>query len=351
MIQTDRLRVAVATPLSEDLCVLIETQEPRIELVRDQALLPPMRWNADFDGDPNFTRTPSEQKRFEALIDSADALYGIPDVSPAALARTIAANPRLRWVQIMAAGGGAQVKSAGLSSEDFERVVFTTSAGVHGGPLAEFALFGLLAGAKHLPRLMEQKANKTWSGRWPMAQLSEQTVLVVGLGGIGREVARKVSALGARVIAMSRNQAPVEGVAEFVSQAELAEAVKRVDAIVVTLPGTEATYKLIGPEVLKNVKHGTTLASVGRGTVIDEDALVAALQDGRIGFAALDVFAVEPLPQESTLWDMPNVIISPHSAANNAVEERLIAELFIDNAARLLDGDKLRNAVNTIEFY
>ena len=157
---------------------MIEEREPRIDLIRDQALLPPMRHAADFAGDPAFRRTPEQQARFEALIDSAEVLYGIPDVDPDALARTVRANPALRWVQIMAAGGGGQVAAAGLSEADLHRVTFTTSAGVHGGPLAEFAVFGLLAGAKTLPRLIAQQRAHDWSGRWTMAQLEEQTVLL-----------------------------------------------------------------------------------------------------------------------------------------------------------------------------
>ncbi|MGO1317610.1 MAG: D-2-hydroxyacid dehydrogenase [Cellulomonadaceae bacterium] len=351
MSQSNRLRVVVATPVPEELCARIEQSEPRIELVRDQSLLPPMRWAADFDGDPAFRRSPEQQARFDALVDSADVLYGIPDVSPAALARTVRANPKLRWVQIMAAGGGGQVKAAGLTQDELARVTFTTSAGVHAGPLAEYAVFGLMAGAKDLPRLVAQRSAKQWTGRWAMGQLSEQTVLVVGLGHIGREVARKVSALGARVIGVNRHDGAVEGVFRTVLPDELVDVVHDVDAIVVTLPGTESTFQMVGADVLARVRPGTTLVSVGRGTVIDEQALVTALQDGRIGFAALDVFAVEPLPAESALWTLPNVVLSPHTAANNAAEERLIADLFTDNATRFLSGTDLRNVVDTIEFY
>ena len=102
----DRLNVAVATPLSEELCALIEELEPRVRLIRDQTLLPTMRHPADFSGDPSFRRTEEQQERFESMLDAADVLYGIPDVDPAALRRVVRANPRLRWVQVMAAGGG-----------------------------------------------------------------------------------------------------------------------------------------------------------------------------------------------------------------------------------------------------
>ena len=346
-----RLHVAVVTSLSDELHAHIERREPRIVLVRDQELLPPMRHAADFSGDPSFSRTPEQQRRFESLVDGADALYGIPDVDPAALRRAVEANPALRWVHTMAAGGGSQVEAAGLTDEQLHRVAFTTSAGVHGGPLAEFAVLGLLAGAKGLPRLLAQQARHEWSGRWAMGQLGEQSVLVVGLGGIGREVARRLSAFGTHVIGTSRRGEPVHGVAELVHPDELADAAARVDGIVVTLPGTASTEGLVGAKVLAAVRPGVTLVSVGRGTVVDEDELVAALRDGRLGFAALDVFAREPLDPSSPLWDLPNVLVSPHTAALDPAEERRIAELFADNAGRLLDGRPLRNRVDTVEFY
>jgi phosphoglycerate dehydrogenase-like enzyme len=347
----DRLRVAVATPLSEELCGLIERLEPRVDLIRDQELLPPVRYPADHAGDPSFVRTQEQQERFEKILDTAEALYGIPDERLPALRRVVEANPGLRWVHTMAAGGGAQVKAAELSADQLERVTFTTSAGVHAAPLTEFALLGLLAGAKNIPRLLADKAAHEWPQRWQMGQLREQTVLVVGLGGIGREVARVLAALGTRVIGTSRRGEPVDGVAELVHPDDLAAVVPGVDGIVVTLPGTSATEKLVGAEVLGAVRPGTTLVNVGRGSVIDEDALVGALGDGRIGFAALDVFAAEPLDPASPLWDLPNVLISPHTAALTAAEERRIAELFADNAGRLLDGHPLRNLVSTVEFY
>jgi phosphoglycerate dehydrogenase-like enzyme len=346
-----RLRVVVATPLSEDNCRRIVELEPRVDLIREPGLYPPMRHAADFSGDPGFQRTPAEQQAFDDMVDTAEVLYGIPDVDPAALRRTVDANPGLRWVHTMAAGGGGQVRAAGLSADQLEQIAFTTSAGVHGGPLAEFAIFGLLAGAKDLPRLLAQQRDHVWTGRWEMRQVSEMTVLVAGLGGIGTEVARRLAALGARVIGTSRQTRPVEHVDQVIRPDEIASVVGGVDAIISTLPGTRATEKLIGVDVLDAVKPGNILVNVGRGTVIDEDALVAALDDGRVGFAALDVFAVEPLPADSPLWDHPNVLVSPHTAALNAAEDRRIAELFADNATRLLDGRELRNKVDTVDFY
>jgi len=346
-----KLKVAVATPLSEELCKWIEAHEPRLELERDQSLLPPMRHPADFGGDPAFRRTPEQEARFDTLLADAEVLYGIPDVDPARLSRVVEANSRLRWVHVMAAGGGGQIKAANLSAEQLERVQFTTSAGVHGGPLSEYAVFGVLAGAKQLPRILDQQRAHHWSDRWMMGQVSEQRVLLLGLGGIGREVARKLSLLGAYVMGISRHQRPVEHVDEIISPDRLHEAACRADAVVSSLPGTAATQGMVDDALLAAMKPGVTLVNVGRGTVIDEPALIRALERGHVGLAVLDVTAAEPLETGSPLWDLPNVLLTPHTAALSEAEDRLIAELFVDNARRYLDGDALVNRVDTVEFY
>ncbi len=346
-----RLRVVVATPLSEANRDLIASVEPHLDLVWEPSLLPPMRHNADHEGDPAFRRTEEQDARFRSLLDSADVLYGIPGVDPQALKRTVDANPALRWVHTMAAGGGGQVGAAGLSAEQLDRIAFTTSAGVHGGPLAEFALFGVLAGAKTLPRLLDQQRSHTWSGRWEMAQVSEQTVLILGLGGIGTEVARLLSGLGATVIGTSRRPVEVFGVSRVIHPDDLLDVAPSVHAVITTLPGTAATVGLLGAEFFAALRPGSTVVNVGRGTVIDESALIAALREGVVGFAALDVFATEPLDAASPLWDLPNVLVSPHTAALNQGEERRIAELFAQNATRLLAGQELINRVDTVEFY
>jgi phosphoglycerate dehydrogenase-like enzyme len=346
-----RIRAVVAVPLSEELCALIERLEPRVDLVRDRTLMKPMRGPADWTGDPEVVRSVDDQRRFDALVDSADVLFGIPDVDPAALARTVAANPRLRWVMTTAAGGGAQVKAAALGPDAFDRILFTTAAGVHASTLAEFAVFGVLAGAKGLPRLIADQRSGVWPDRWEMRQVDEMTVLVVGLGGIGAETARRFAGLGATVWGTTRSGAPVDGVERLVPIDELATVVGEADAVVVTLPGTQQTHHLIGADVFAAMTQGTILASVGRGSVVDEQELLVALDDGRVGFAALDVFETEPLPADSPLWRHPHVLVSPHTAALNVKEEERIARLFARNATRLLDGEPLSNVVDTVEFY
>lgn len=347
-----RIRAVAATPIPDELVQRIMQREPRVDLVVEQDLLPPMRHGGDHGGDPDWTRPEQDQQRFQSLVDSAEVLYGLPDEDSAALKRTVEANPKLQWVQTMPAGGGAQVKDAGLTEEQLQRIAFTTSAGAHEVPLAEFSVFGLLAGLKTLPKLDEYRAAQVGAvPRWEMGLLSGSKVLIVGLGHIGRATAVRLDALGVHVAGTSRRDVTESGVAEVIHPDDLASRVGEFDGIVVTLPGTAQTEGLVGAEVLAAVKPGVVLVNVGRGTVIDEQALIAGLRDGRIGFAALDVVADEPLAADSPLWELPNVLLTPHTAALNSQEDTLIADLFAENATRFLDGRDLINRVNTVEFY
>ncbi|EHI43462.1 D-isomer specific 2-hydroxyacid dehydrogenase [Rhodococcus opacus PD630] len=345
------IKVAIATPLDPGLRHLLTEVDPSVDLLVDDALLPPQRFPGDHEGDPAFRRTRKQQAVFDSLLSEADIFYGIPDTRPSALAPAVRSNPGLRWVQTMAAGGGAQVKAADLTAEELERVLFTTSAGVHGGTLAEFAILGVLAGAKDLPRLQSQQAARHWSDRWAMKQVHEQTVLVVGLGGIGKETARLAKALGATVLGTKRHPGPVDHVDEVHPLSALPDLVGRADAIVFTLPGTTATDGLYGADLIAATKPGAVIVNVGRGTVIDEPSLIDGLQSGHLASAFLDVVAVEPLPTESPLWALPQVVIAPHTAALSPHEDRRIAELFATNLRRLIDGKELLNVVDTQHFY
>jgi phosphoglycerate dehydrogenase-like enzyme len=347
-----RLRAVAATPIPEELAERVRAAEPRLDLVVEQDLLPPQQHPGDHAGDPAFRRSEADERRFQELVDSAQVLYGIPGERPSELARTIRANPALEWVQLMPAGGGGQVKGAHLTEEELGRVRFTTTAGVHAVPLAEWCELGLLAGFKTLPRLQRHQRDHDWAReRWMMRRLEGSRVLVVGLGSIGRLVAERLARQGVHVAGTSRRDVEVAGVEEVLHPRDLAARVGEYDGIVVTLPGTDETRHLVGAEVLAAVKPGVTIANVGRGTVIDQDALIEQLRSGRVGFAALDVTDPEPLPADSALWDLPNVLISPHTAALSDREDELIADLFARNVTRYLDGEPLINPVNVREFY
>lgn len=342
----EKVRVVIAAPLAPELCDRIAAVDPRVEVVADQQLLPPMRHAADFGGDPSWSRTPEQQNRYDALVDSAEILYGIPDVKPPALARTVAANPKLRWVMTMAAGGGSQVVAAGLSEAELQRVTFTTSAGVHGVPLAEWAIFGVFCGTKELPRLQRQQREHAWPVRVVGRPIEGSTALVVGLGGIGQQVAKRCKALGMTVLGIKRSVSDVDNVDEVHTLDDLPSIVGRADHIIVTLPGTAQTEKLLNADVFAAAKRGVTVVNVGRGTVIDQAALVDALRSGQVGFAALDVFEREPLETDSPLWDMENVLVSPHSGGLDHREDERICDLFCENLRAYLDGAPMRNVVD-----
>src|SRR5262249_29388767 len=158
---------------------------------------------------------------------------------------------------------------------------------------------------------------------YPVGELTGKTVLVVGLGEIGREVARLAEAFGMRVLAVRRTAD-----AHTAGPEQLPELVAEADAVVVTLPLTDETHGLIGRAELARMRDGAILVNVGRGAVVDEEALVEALASGKLAGAALDVFAEEPLPASSPLWELENVILSPHTAALSIKENERIVELF-----------------------
>jgi phosphoglycerate dehydrogenase-like enzyme len=343
----DRLRVVITAPFADDDLAELTRLEPRIDAVYERDLLP----DPGVDWQQPLRRDAAGQARFEALVDSAEALLGAPDASGTALARTIAANPALRWVHTIQAGGGQIVKAAHLDPAVAERVVFTTSAGAFSGPLAEFAVFGVLAGGRRLGELRIAQIRHEWRSRLVMPAAEDQTVAVVGLGSIGRASAQKLAALGYHVIGVHRREVEAEGVERIEPVERLADVAAEVDAIVLALPGTASTERMLSREVLARIKPGATIVNVGRGTTVDEPALIEALEDGRVGFAALDVFAVEPLAADSPLWDLPQVVIAPHTAGVDGHEPRRVIELFAENARRLLDGEPLQNVVDPVEFY
>jgi phosphoglycerate dehydrogenase-like enzyme len=319
-----RIRVAVALELEPKLLAQIAAVDERVELLD--------------------ASTP--------LADAEVALVGTPPGQlPEVLREAVrSVGSRLRWVQSTWAGAGEQYAAAELTSDELDRVALTTSAGVFAIPLAEFALLGLLAFAKDLPRLLRSQAERRWD-RFVMAELRDWTVLVLGVGGIGREVARLASAFGAHTIGVKRTPGKVPHVDEVHSTDRLRELLPRADGLVVTLPLTAATRGLLDGEALSLLPSHAVLVNVGRGAVVDEEALVEALGNGRLAGAALDVFAVEPLPAESLLWGLPNVLIAPHAAGQSVHDDERLVELFCDNLRRYLRGEPLRNRVDPEHYY
>lgn len=348
-----RTQVLIASPLEAELAARIQAADPRAEVLFEPDLLPPARYPGDHRGDPSFARDAEGEARWRALLDRAEVLFGVPEDSTEGLAEVVNGLPRLRWVHATSAGAGEQVRKAGLSPDALKRVVITTSSGVHAVPLAEFAILGLLAMAKELPRLIEDQRARAWPEvRRPVRELSGQTLFLLGLGEIGREVARLGKALGMRTVGFRRTEGPPpEWVDEVHGPQRLAELAGQADAMVVSLPMTEQTAGLVDRATIERLPASCIFVNIGRGGVVDEPALIDALRDRRIAGAVLDVFATEPLPADSPLWTLPNVLVTPHAAALSARENERIAELFADNLRRYLDGRPLRNVVEPGVYY
>ena len=318
-------RVVIATPLEPELVERLRAVDDRLDVVYESELLPKPRWASDHIGDSAFVRTPEQEARFTELVASAEIVLGYPREDPAQIAWLVRTAPQLRWVQATFAGAGQQLAAARLARDDVERIIWTSSVGIHVTPLGEWALFGILALTKGLPRLEADKRARQWA-HYPVDEARGTTVLIVGLGEIGREVARLATAFGMDVLATRRNEGDLD---EFLPLA---------DSVVITLPLTAETRGMFDRRRIGLMKPGAILVNIGRGPVVDEDALIDALRSGHLRGAALDVYATEPLPAESPLWELDNVILSPHTAAQSVHENERIVELFADNLRRYLAG-------------
>ena len=252
--------------------------------------------------------------------------------------------PRLRWVQAIGAGIG-QLEPARLKAKG---IALTNAAGVASAPIAEFAIGRLLEVWKDIRVLERQQKDHHWQMHQGLL-VKGKTIGIVGLGAIGRDVARRAKAfettvLGNRRSAQSGDTDP--DVDELYGLDGLDEMLARCDAVVLSAPQTPETVDLFDAERLGRLKPGVVLVNVGRGSIIDEAALVAALESGQVGAAVLDVTREEPLPAESPLWDAPNMYLSPHcSTAREGYNEALM-ELFCDNLERFLANEPLRNVVD-----
>jgi phosphoglycerate dehydrogenase-like enzyme len=349
---TTKTTVAIAVPLEAELVERIRAVDPSVTVLYEPELLPPERFPADHSGDPDFRRTPEQEERYWDMLNQAQVLYGFPNESPAGLARIAGSNAHLEWIHAMAAGAGGAVKASGLDAGTLQKFKVTTSAGVHALPLAEFAALGILNGFKRSAELAQDQAARNWPElRTPTRLVNGSHLVVTGLGEIGLETARIARALGMTVSGTKRTAEPLDGIQDVTDNDGLAGLLAAADAVVNTLPGTPSTENLFSREVFAAMKPGTVFVNVGRGTVVDEEALLEALGNGQVSYACLDVFAVEPLPQDSPLWNHPLVMVSPHTSALSAAENRRIAERFCSNLRTYLDGGELPHVVDTVHFY
>jgi phosphoglycerate dehydrogenase-like enzyme len=273
--------------------------------------------------------------------------YGAP--RPLFLAGTRSPGSRLRWMHSAAAGVGGSLYPEMLSSA----VVLTNSAGIHAAPIAESVIGMVLHFARGFDYAVRAQAAQRWlkapfdASDTQVREISGTTLGIVGFGGIGREIAWRAALLGMRVLATRRTRAAAPAHVQLITgEGALHEIAAQSEYLVVTVPETAQTRQLISEAVLRKLPVEAVVINVARGGVLDEAALIRLLQQGRLRGAGLDVFAQEPLPAESKLWSLPNVLITPHVAGTTPRFWRREIDLILENLRRYLAGEPLLNQVD-----
>lgn len=317
---------------------------PRLNVIYRPDLIGEPRYAADHTA-PLRALTAEQEAEWRSLLATADILFDfdwhrardLPELAP-----------NVQWIQATSAGIG-QFVARNQYGTRMPKTRFTTASGVHSVPLAEFCIMAMLIHFRGLTHLQDEQKAHHWE-RFATTDLTNKTVAIVGLGRIGKEVARLSKAFGMRVIGTKarENDAQVD---VFFPPEQLHAMLGEADVVVLIVPHTPLTDKMIGADEFAAMKQGAYLVNIARGAVVDEPAMIEALRSGQLGGAALDVFATEPLPADSPLWDMPNVLVSPHSASTSDRENERIVELFCDNLRRFLANEPLRNQLDIERMY
>lgn len=305
-----------------------------------------MRTPADGSGDGSL-RAPPEL--LDAVADARVYMgYGVP-------AQVLEGAGQLEWAHSAAAGVGSSLGAAMLDRD----VLFTNSAGVHGPPMAESVMAMLL----HFARGLDLAVRAQREGRWgaaefwaadsPVAELAGSTVGVIGFGGIGREVARRASCMGSRVVAVRRtgSSAQDDEVAVRNGPDGLSHVLANSDYVVLAVPETARTRNMMNRRRIFSMKRGAVLVNVARGRIVDEEALLEALDAGHLRGAGLDVFHAEPLPRNHPFYQHPRVLVTPHVSATTRRFWERETDLIADNLQRFARGEPLRNLVDKAAGY
>lgn len=270
--------------------------------------------------------------------------FGIPR-------EVLAASEKLRWVHSGAAGVGGSLYPEMLESD----VIFTNSAGTHGVPVAEHAVAMMFYFARAFDKVeASRRAGRLWDrdriacASSPVGELVGSVVGIIGLGGIGREVARRARGLGMDVLAVDRDPAPgkSQDADRLFGPEDLEAVLAGSDYVVISVPHTRETDGLIGPVQLAAMKDGAVLINVARGQIVDEGALIEALRAGSIRGAGLDVYWDEPLPADSPLWELENVCLTPHIGGVSPRFWERETELIVENIRRYVAGEPMLNVVD-----
>ncbi|MBH0175061.1 D-2-hydroxyacid dehydrogenase [Fictibacillus sp. 23RED33] len=257
----------------------------------------------------------------------------------------VAESKELQWIMVISAGLDKMPFKA-LEKQD---ILITNARGIHKTPMAEYTISMMLQVSRKASLLLENQKQHTWDRKVPMTEISGKTLGILGTGAIGCEIARLVKAFNMKTIGFNRSGHSAENCDVIVDKEGISTLYEESDFIVNVLPSTPHTFHFVGKSAFSLMKQNTVFINIGRGKTVDEEELIQALQTERIGHAVLDVFEKEPLVEESPLWDMKNVTVTPHlSGISPQYQERAI-EIFCDNLT-LYRNDKRKEMINIIPY-
>ena len=258
--------------------------------------------------------------------------------------------PNLKWIQATSAGIGQFVKEKRYPERT--KWIFTTASGVHIRPLGEFVIMSMLLFVKDYFLIQRQRETKIWK-KFSANELRYYTLGIVGLGKSAEKLHGSQRRLTCELWGIPENLQRKSLLSWMKSMAtdELDKLLKQANFLAICIPHTPETEGMIGAKELEMLPKGAVIINVSRGQVVDEMAMIDALKSGHLGGASLDVFAKEPLPADSPLWSMPNVVISPHSASNARDENKRLAQLFSENLKKYVNGEQLLNVLDTKTLY
>ncbi|MBI4303435.1 MAG: D-2-hydroxyacid dehydrogenase [Chloroflexi bacterium] len=292
------------------------------------------------------SQLPQTQEDLDTLLVQAEVIYGTILFPDDLLSRA----PKLKWLHIGNPGIDRFLQTGIFDG----KAVVTTGRGTTATSVAEHAITFVFMLAKNAPRFVYNKQSRQWD-QFVTMELHNRTLGIIGLGAIGSEVARLAKGIGMRVIATrrsaTRRESNVLGVDELYPRSELGQMLSQCDFVVIAVPITPETKRMVGEKELRAMKPSAYLINVARGQIVDQAALIKALKEGWIAGAGLDVFDAEPLPTASDLWQLPNVILSSHIAASSDKRSQHILELFCDNLRQYLAGAPLLNVVDKRKGY
>jgi D-2-hydroxyacid dehydrogenase (NADP+) len=251
---------------------------------------------------------------------------------------------RLQWIQVTITGTDYVLNLPSLRKD----IIITSTRGIHGPQMSEMAFTLMLALNRNFPKIVRNQDRKIWE-RWPAKLLYQKKVGILGVGVIGEEIARKCKAFGMTVFGIDIIKRNIAAVDHFYGPEELLRVTPEVDYFIIVAPSTQQTQKMVGAEVLSSMKPTSFLINIGRGDIVDEEALINALRARKIAGAALDVFCEEPLPKDHPFWGMHNVIITPHVGGQSDIYVDQVMSIFVENMRRFIKGER-RNLINYIEW-